>query len=255
MDLITICKQSKHQSECKNTTSTKKLKLIPTTMASNPNQHNGEEDFGALIYRESQLRKAEAAAAADAAKTKKKNEVKLSASARQTSTRKRSTAAATVMDSRQRIIQRVRECGHQGSVRCYHQMMEKRRMGNLQRKWKRRSTDMNALLMDAQIKSSEEEYAGGMGQRSNYAAVKDAQIKSSKEECAKSMGQRRNNAPVMDARTKSNVEEYAGGMGQRTNYAAVKDAQIESSKEECAGVMGQRRNTNYAASKDVQTNL
>jgi hypothetical protein len=46
-----------------------------------------------------------------------------------------------------------------------------------------------------------EECAGGMGQRSNYAAVKGAQIMLRMEECA-------------------------GGMGQRSNYAAVKGVKI-----------------------------
>jgi hypothetical protein len=43
-----------------------------------------------------------------------------------------------------------------------------------------------AAEKDAQIKSSEEEYALGMGQRlsTNDAAVRDAQIKSSEEEYA-----------------------------------------------------------------------
>ena len=40
------------------------------------------------------------------------------------------------------------------------------------------------------IKSSEEECALDMGQRSNDAAVNDAQIKLKKEECSSGMGQR-----------------------------------------------------------------
>ena len=44
-----------------------------------------------------------------------------------------------------------------------------------------RSND--AVEKDALITLRVEEYASGMGQRLNYAAVKGAQIKSSKEEC------------------------------------------------------------------------
>jgi hypothetical protein len=62
-----------------------------------------------------------------------------------------------------------------------------------------RNTDMNALLMGAQIMSSMEECALGMGWRRNDAAMKGAQIKLRKEECAGGMGQRSNNAAVMDA--------------------------------------------------------
>jgi hypothetical protein len=52
-----------------------------------------------------------------------------------------------------------------------------------------------------------------MEQRSNDAAMKDAQIKSSKEECALGMGQRSNDAAAKDAQIKSSKEECAGGMG------------------------------------------
>jgi len=89
-----------------------------------------------------------------------------------------------------------------------------------------RNTDMNALLMGAQIMSSMEECALGMEQRSNYAAVKGAQIKSSKGECALDMGQRSNDAAVKDAQTKQSKEECALSMGQRSNDEAVKDAQM-----------------------------
>eukprot|EP00984_Skeletonema_dohrnii_P009484 scaffold3624_cov69-Skeletonema_dohrnii-CCMP3373.AAC.5 len=85
------------------------------------------------------------------------------------------------------------------------------------RKLRGRNTDMNALLMDAQIKSSMEEYALDMGQSADYATVKDAQIKSLKEVCALNMEQSR-----------------------RSNYALLMDAQIQSSMEECALRMGQR---------------
>jgi hypothetical protein len=50
----------------------------------------------------------------------------------------------------------------------------------------------NAAVKDAQIKSSKEECALGMGQRPipSGAAVMDVRIKLSKEECALDMGQR-----------------------------------------------------------------
>jgi hypothetical protein len=56
-----------------------------------------------------------------------------------------------------------------------------------------------------------EEFARGMGQRSNDVAKRDAQILLSKEECALGMGQRLS-----------------------PNYAAKRDAQIKLKKEECA---------------------
>ncbi len=61
----------------------------------------------------------------------------------------------------------------------------------------------DALLMDAQIKLSKEEYVGDMVQRrtSNDAVVKDAQIMLKREECARGMEQRSNDAAVKDART------------------------------------------------------
>jgi len=65
-------------------------------------------------------------------------------------------------------------------------------------------------------------------------------IKSSEEECAKDMGQRSNDAAVKDSQIKLKKEECASGMGQRSNDAAVKDAQIKLKKEECAKDMGQR---------------
>ena len=55
---------------------------------------------------------------------------------------------------------------------------------------KGKSTDMSALQMDAQIKSSVEGYATGMVQGGNSVATWDVQILQSKEECALSMGQR-----------------------------------------------------------------
>jgi len=49
-------------------------------------------------------------------------------------------------------------------------------IGLVGKKWLKRNTGMNALLMDAQMLLSMEVCVLGMGQRSNYAAVKDAQI-------------------------------------------------------------------------------
>ena len=49
--------------------------------------------------------------------------------------------------------------------------------------------------------------------RPNYAAEKDAQIKSSAEECARDMGQRSNYAVLKDAQMVLREEECAGGMG------------------------------------------
>ena len=50
-----------------------------------------------------------------------------------------------------------------------------------------------------------------MGQRlsTSYAAEKDAQIKSSEEECALGMGQNPNDAAVKDAQIKLEMEECA----------------------------------------------
>ena len=72
------------------------------------------------------------------------------------------------------------------------------------KRWPRRSTDMNALLMDVLIGVFKEECALDMGQRGGRrrdAAVQGAQIKLRKEECAKDMGQRshENDAAGKDA--------------------------------------------------------
>ena len=104
-----------------------------------------------------------------------------------------------------------------------------------------------------------EEYALGMGHRSSatYAGTRDALIKSSVEECAEGMVQRSNyaavkrkDAAVKDAQIKFSREECARGMEQRSNYAVVKDVQILLKKEECALSMGQV--SNYAAVKVAQ---
>eukprot|EP00985_Skeletonema_marinoi_P032345 scaffold39112_cov153-Skeletonema_marinoi.AAC.2 len=53
-----------------------------------------------------------------------------------------------------------------------------------------RSTTRNAAVKDALTLLRRKECAGGMEQRSNYAAAKDAQINPNLEECALSMGHR-----------------------------------------------------------------
>ena len=77
---------------------------------------------------------------------------------------------------------------------------------------------------------------------SSDAAVRDAQIKSSEEECASGMGPMSSDAAVRDVRTKLKEEECAKGMGQMPmpSDAAVRDVPIMSSEEECAGGMGPR---------------
>ena len=57
---------------------------------------------------------------------------------------------------------------------------------------------------------SKQEYALGMGQRSNCVAMRDAKTK-----------------PYME-------EECASGMAQLSNVAAVKDVQNKPGKEDCA---------------------
>jgi len=58
----------------------------------------------------------------------------------------------------------------------------------------------------------------GMGQRSNYAAVKDVQIKLRKEECASSMEQRSNDAAV-----KWRSVHEAWGTGQKCARGMIVD--------------------------------
>jgi hypothetical protein len=58
------------------------------------------------------------------------------------------------------------------------------------KRWPKRRTERNALLMDALIKLSKEECALDMGQRGSTenALLMDAQILLIKEECAGGMG-------------------------------------------------------------------
>ena len=78
------------------------------------------------------------------------------------------------------------------------------------------------------------------------------------EEYALGMEQRRNDAAVKDVRTKLRKEECASGMEQRKNYtyATLKDVRTLLSEEECAGGMEQRSQRirrNSAALNGVQT--
>ena len=57
----------------------------------------------------------------------------------------------------------------------------------------------DAVVKDAQMEPSREEYAKGMEQRSNYAAKKDVPNTLRKEESALSMEQRRRDAALKDA--------------------------------------------------------
>ena len=95
----------------------------------------------------------------------------------------------------------------------------------------------------------------GMEHRSkpNNAAENDAQIKSSKEECASGMGHRSNDAAEKDAQITLNVEECASGMVQGSKYAVVKDVEIMFKTEECVLGMGQRSKDTTALLMDVQT--
>ena len=83
-------------------------------------------------------------------------------------------------------------------------------------------------------------------QRFHDAAVKGVQIKSSKEECALGMGQRSSDAAARDAQIKPSKVECVWSMGQRSNAATKKDAQIKPSKEECALGTEQRWNDETA---------
>jgi hypothetical protein len=93
------------------------------------------------------------------------------------------------------------------------------------------------VLKDAQILLSREECAGGMGQKSSYAALKDARINPNEEDCASRMVQRPNYAVLKDALISLEKEEYALDMVQRVNAndAVMKDVQIEFNEEEYAG--------------------
>ena len=91
-----------------------------------------------------------------------------------------------------------------------------------------RSSVKDAALKVAQMELSKGVYVLGMGQSANDAVVKDVPMGSSEEECAGGTGQRsvRDNALLKGVQIKLRMEECVSGMEQRENYAAVKDAQI-----------------------------
>eukprot|EP00984_Skeletonema_dohrnii_P022068 scaffold11198_cov103-Skeletonema_dohrnii-CCMP3373.AAC.4 len=87
-----------------------------------------------------------------------------------------------------------------------------------------RSTTRNAAVKDALTLLRREECAGGMEQRSNYAAAKDAQINPNLEECALSMGQHRSSttdATVKDAQRKFIEVDYVVGIDQAALLATI----------------------------------
>ncbi len=147
-----------------------------TKKAGSP-KDDGEDDVGALIYREVQLRKAEAAAAAA-------NESKKTSSAsahRRTSTRKRSPVI-----SRNKSLPSSKYNGT--SKRKRKSTSEKDLSGKIVEKKKYR---YECSAVDAQIMPRLEDCAFVMEQRPNDAAVKDAQTKPSVEEFVGDTGQRR----------------------------------------------------------------
>ena len=110
-----------------------------------PNDSGDDDDVGALIYRESQLRKAEAAAAA--AESKKTSSA--ASSRNRTSARKR----LPVNNQGEELSPSLLLC--KGDSKRLHW----RKVGLKKGGPKRSTTDMNALLMDVQTKSLKEEYA------------------------------------------------------------------------------------------------
>ena len=97
-----------------------------------------DDDVAALIYRESQLRKAEAAAAA--AERKKTSSA---STHHRTSTRKRTSVKSQSKESLPSLLCKGASNKRGESLR--------RRMIGPEKRWPKRSTDMNALLMNAQI--------------------------------------------------------------------------------------------------------
>ena len=149
--------------------------MMLSKMVAPNDSREDDDDVGALIYRESQLRKAEAEAVA--AESKKTS----SASTHHRTSLGREHLSTT--RAKNHCIMYNAEVPRRGHERLHWRMIGPRR------RWPERSIDMNALLMDAQTKSFKEECAFGMGQRSstNDAATKDVQTFLSKEECASSM--------------------------------------------------------------------
>ena len=102
------------------------------------------------------------------AKKRKRNS---SASSRRSTSTRQATAGRKEKNSDEMIA----NSRHQREGDIHLEMMMRR--GKFIHKLLERNTDMNALLMGAQIKLRKEECALGMGQRSNDAALKDVQIK------------------------------------------------------------------------------
>ena len=158
----------------------------PHKSTTDENNNKEEADVGALIYRESQLRKAEAEAVADAAKRD------------ETLTRERTQVvrrenASTVSHQR-------------GRDRLWKERRTKiQRMFGEAEGVERPSIDTNAQKMDARTKSSREECVEGMGQR-HYVAKEDAQITLRKEECVGGTVQRQY-AATKDAQIMPSKEE------------------------------------------------
>ena len=134
-----------------------------------------EEDYGALIYRENQLRKAEAAAAAKDAKKKKSSTTTSNRGRRATTSSRKKSAAVTSKD-----VVDIRK-GRLGQSQSEHYQQKTKRWLEKELNGERtiRSTERYVLLIGAQIKLRREECALSMGQRlnTNDAAVMDAQIK------------------------------------------------------------------------------
>jgi hypothetical protein len=122
-----------------------------------------EEDLGALIDRESQIRKKESVAA-ELAKKRRRNS---SSSTRRSTSTRQATAGRKDKNSDEMIA----NSRHQREADIHLEMM---RSGKFIHKLLGRNTDMNDLLMGAQTVLILEECARGTVQRSNYAAVKDA---------------------------------------------------------------------------------
>ena len=98
----------------------------------------------------------------------------------------------------------------------------------------------NALLMDALTKLRIEEFAWGMEQEPNHAALKVVRIMLKMEEYALGMERRSrsNGAAAMGALTKPNKEGFAIGTEQSANDAASMDAQTIQNEMEFAEDMG-----------------
>jgi len=171
-----------------------------TSKAAVPMEGEEKDDLAALIYRESQLRKAEKAAAA-AAKSKKSSSA---SSRRRTSTRKR---PASHIDGKL--------------------TKDATRNTSSKRKW-------SSPSMEEEDKPVKKVGRDGRCRKIILCSVDGCTNRVVKEECALSMGQRSDYAALKVVQIKLRKEECALGMGQRSSYAAVKVARTMQSKEECA---------------------